>query len=486
MRFPLFNLMKNKPFYLFIIFFILVLFYFYRIADFPFIRVDESWVTQASHSLANEGYFGSPMFKGYYNLEGVTHINPPLYYLCLGGVFKIFGTGVIQGRILSMFFSFLSVFVFFKIIKYQFPDIDYSIRILSGILILSSPIFYIFAKTIRPEALIFLFSLLTYYLIVRAIREKDKVFIFLAGMTSALSMLSNVSGAFIFIYVFILICIENYKYIIFYLTGFSIPSFVYFLWIMQDFSAFYGQVIIFRSSEAVSLTSKFYGMIDFLMSKAKVTLYLLYLIIIMVFSKIINVNKIDKHYLKYYFLPIVSFLILMFLTTHAGPLYFSILIPFVALNFIYLYSKTTNKLCILSVTVLLIIVNFFGLFTYHNLYSSFNYNKYINRLVANIPAGATVLGPTSCYIGLANKPYTYRAFDNPNITKSKTLEKLIPVIQDIGTEYIVVDSTNRTYSGILEEYYNRYAVKFDSFISNDYGSEGNRRNNQIVIYKVLK
>lgn len=470
----------------FVLFF-LVLFYFFRIDNFPLIRGDESWVTQSSYSLATSGFFGSPMFKGFFNIENVTHINPPLYYVVLSGVFKFFGSGVLQGRLMSMFFSFLSIYVFFRIIKYQFSKLDISTVLLSLIVILSSPIFYIFSKTIRPEALIFFLSLTTYYFLIRGISERKKSFIFLSGITSALAMLSNISGAFIFIYACILLVLENYRYLFFYFTGFSLPSFCYFLWIILDFESFYGQVVIYRGGEVASISSKIKGVFLLLLNKSKVTLYLFYLSMIIVFSKILIFKKIDSHYLKYYFLPLVSFLVLAFLSPHTNALYFSTMIPFIALNFVYIYHKTKYKNRILIITFSLLIINFIGLGAYYNKYSSFNYEKYINRLVKNIPEGATILGPTSCYIGLANMPYIYRSFDNPilNVNSKDNLTKVINIIKP---DYIIVDNFNPKYykNALWQKFYLDNAIKYDNFISFDYGSEGDYKNNQILIYKIVK
>ena len=470
----------------FVLFF-LVLFYFFRIDNFPFIRGDESWVTQSSYSLATAGHFGSPMFKGFFNAENVTHTNPPLYYLCLAGVFKVFGVGVLQGRSLSIFFSFLSIFVFIKIIKYQFSKLDISTILLSIIVILSSPIFYIFSKTIRPEALIFFLSLLTYYFLIRGISERKMHFIFLSGITSSLALLANISGTFIFIYAFLLILLENYRYLFFYLTGFSLPSFCYFLWIIQDFRAFYGPVVISRGGEVASVSDKIKGFFIFLLNKSKVALYLVYLSMIIVFSKILILRKIDSHYFKYYLLPIISFLVLMFFFPHYNALYFSLMIPFIALNFVYIYHKTKYKNRVLIITFSLVIINFIGLGAYYYKYSSFNYEKYISRLVKNIPKGATILGPTSCYIGLANMPYIYRSFNNPILTVNSK-DKLIKVINIIKPDYIVVDNYDvmSNKDALWQKFYLDNAIKYDNFISFDYGSEGNYKNNPILIYKIVK
>src|SRR5262245_35510517 len=59
----------------------------------PIVGGDEGWIMSASAKLADEGVFGSDLFKGFYGSEDHYYFNLPLHHLVLAGVFKIAGVG---------------------------------------------------------------------------------------------------------------------------------------------------------------------------------------------------------------------------------------------------------------------------------------------------------------------------------------------------------------------------------------------------------
>src|SRR5918997_785087 len=57
-----------------------------NLANHPAITDDEVWVLSASYKLAEEGVFGSDMFRGFYNADKHYFFNMPLHHFVVAGV----------------------------------------------------------------------------------------------------------------------------------------------------------------------------------------------------------------------------------------------------------------------------------------------------------------------------------------------------------------------------------------------------------------
>src|SRR5262245_10161038 len=86
---------------------------FSRLAVFPPVGEDEPWIAAAPYKLATQGVFGSDLFTGYYGLERHQYEQMPVFPLMQAVMFKLFGVGVLQMRMLPAlcgFFLLLAVF----------------------------------------------------------------------------------------------------------------------------------------------------------------------------------------------------------------------------------------------------------------------------------------------------------------------------------------------------------------------------------------
>jgi len=72
-----------------------------NIGDNPIVGGDEGWIVSASAKLAREGTFGSDLFTGFFGAEDHYYFNLPLHHLVLAAVFKVFGVGLVQARLVS-------------------------------------------------------------------------------------------------------------------------------------------------------------------------------------------------------------------------------------------------------------------------------------------------------------------------------------------------------------------------------------------------
>jgi 4-amino-4-deoxy-L-arabinose transferase-like glycosyltransferase len=80
---------------------------------FPAVGEDEPWIAAAPYKLATEGVYGSDLFAGYYGVERHNYQHMPLYPLLQAAVFKVFGVGVFQMRMLPVLFGFFLILVVF-------------------------------------------------------------------------------------------------------------------------------------------------------------------------------------------------------------------------------------------------------------------------------------------------------------------------------------------------------------------------------------
>ena len=91
--------------------------YLYHFTDIPFFRVDDAWGMEASYRLASIGELGSPMIENGANQTHYFHTHPPVYYILLALVFKIFSFGIIQARLFSIFLAISGLGVFYLVLK---------------------------------------------------------------------------------------------------------------------------------------------------------------------------------------------------------------------------------------------------------------------------------------------------------------------------------------------------------------------------------
>ena len=70
---------------------------------------DEGWVMSSAVKLAEDGVFGSDLFRGFYAAEDHYFFNLPLHHVVLAGAFKVIGVGVGQARLVSAAFGLVAL-----------------------------------------------------------------------------------------------------------------------------------------------------------------------------------------------------------------------------------------------------------------------------------------------------------------------------------------------------------------------------------------
>jgi 4-amino-4-deoxy-L-arabinose transferase-like glycosyltransferase len=224
--------------------------FFFKIENVPFVRLDDGELMQLSETFATRGFLGSQMMDTGHNEHLYYHVHPPLYYLVNGLVFKLGGVGVFQSRIVSLLSALAAVFLTFmlagKMLKLSLSLDNFLIL---TVLFLSTPMFFVLARSNRPEMLT-LFIVLSAILAYFYFREtRSKWLLILSALLSGMAMITQAYASFVFIYLFCLQYFEqrrNWRLLAIFVAVFAFPLIFYALWISRDFPAFVYQTFIAR------------------------------------------------------------------------------------------------------------------------------------------------------------------------------------------------------------------------------------------------
>lgn len=80
-----------------------------NLANHPAPSDDEVWIMSAAHKLATQGVFGTDLFAGFYRSEDIYLFNMPGHHFVLAGVYKVFGTSMLAGRLVSVGYALVTL-----------------------------------------------------------------------------------------------------------------------------------------------------------------------------------------------------------------------------------------------------------------------------------------------------------------------------------------------------------------------------------------
>lgn len=88
-----------------------------NLANHPTLTDDEAWVMSASYKLAQEGVFGTDLFREFYNADRHYYFNMPGHHLVLAAAFKVFGAGVVQARLAGVVYGLATMALTYALAK---------------------------------------------------------------------------------------------------------------------------------------------------------------------------------------------------------------------------------------------------------------------------------------------------------------------------------------------------------------------------------
>ncbi len=186
--------MKKRTLFPFLILFLVVIPLFSRLF---YLRADLPSTYQAGtqncdegpwmHNARNKILFGKWYIK---NDEWNPIFITPLYTFSLYLFFYIFGVGIITARLMSVFFSLISIILFYMTLKNEF---NRKVAIIGTFLLSYNFIYLILSRAAMLDIFSTFFVILTFYFFQKSVKKRR--FLVLAGIVSFLAFLAKASTA---------------------------------------------------------------------------------------------------------------------------------------------------------------------------------------------------------------------------------------------------------------------------------------------------
>jgi 4-amino-4-deoxy-L-arabinose transferase-like glycosyltransferase len=134
--------------------------YSFNLDKFPVISGDENYFLNPAYDLVMFGKMGTSMIYGFYNIANFTYWQPPVFILLMAASFKLFGFGIVQARMVSVFLGFLTVlFIYLLGLKLY----NKKIGLLASFLLVLNPLFFLVSRTARMEIAVACFMVIALY-----------------------------------------------------------------------------------------------------------------------------------------------------------------------------------------------------------------------------------------------------------------------------------------------------------------------------------
>ena len=444
-------IIQNKEIIILLSFFILI--YSFNLDKFPKVWTDEAWFINPAYALATHGILGTTMKAG--GIANYTYWQPPVFFLLLATSFKLFGFGIIQARMVSVFLGFLTVLFTYLLGKRLYNK---KIGLLASLLLISNPLFFYICRQSRMDIAVACFTLIALYYILIALKDSKPVFYFVSSFFAMLALLSHPNGLMGIIAIILIILVYKVdikgfklnlklKEIIFFISGIILPLVPYLYYISLDFPEFKGQIgsnigsstsniltnIISEPTRYITLLTFLNGIEGILLKFMIVTAFILTIwglyyilkekgfnekfLIIILLTHLILFTVVVNMKLNYWYLGIIL------------P-YWMILIVLPFKNKINLLKDRSIKSTFLKVLfVTFLIVNFFGIYYILANSNDYNYLQIEEEVQKYIPEGSVVVGEPAYWIALNGK-YTYYDHYGANVTN----------FREWGVDYLLYDS----------------------------------------------
>ncbi|MFX0196247.1 MAG: ArnT family glycosyltransferase [Candidatus Hodarchaeota archaeon] len=184
---------------------------FFMITRFPKVWMDSSWTTIAPYTLITKGKFANPIVspKG----DGLDEpiLSPALTQkILLACVYTVFGFGLIQSRVPSIFAGFFLIIITYYFAKKYY---DQTIALLAIVLMASDNVFFVTSRTIRPEIFLALFASAAFFLFLHALESKSLTYFALSGIFMGLSLYTH-PNSFLVLLTLLIIFFHQQKFVV--------------------------------------------------------------------------------------------------------------------------------------------------------------------------------------------------------------------------------------------------------------------------------
>lgn len=162
-----------------------------RLGTYPVYETDESYILQVAYEILHRGKLALPMYRflgG--NIENVWHSFTPLYFFSLSGFLKVFGFGVLQGRVFNLIAAVCCLAMVYLVGRRLF---NWRVGFIAAVMIVSDPTVLQRARMIRNDYLAEAFALLAFYLYEVAQERKSARYFVASGLAAGAGIMCHPS-----------------------------------------------------------------------------------------------------------------------------------------------------------------------------------------------------------------------------------------------------------------------------------------------------
>ncbi|KAF5058791.1 Dolichyl-phosphate-mannose-protein mannosyltransferase [anaerobic digester metagenome] len=476
-------LIQNKE--IIILLLIYAVFYSFNLDKFPVINGDENWFINPAYDLAMFGKMGTSMIYGSYNIANFTYWQPPVFILLMATSFKLFGFGVLQARMVSVFLGFLTV-----LFTYQLGLKLYNkkIGLLASLAMISNPLFFMVSRNARMEIAVACFTIIALYCIFLVLKESKLGYYFASAFFAMLALLSHPNGIIAILSVVIIILAEkiklktlkfnlNFNEIIVFISGVILPLIPYALYISLDVAAFKGQFmgniatspsnplsnILVEPTRYINLFSwlSHYNGLGLAFIVLALTVFLTVLGLYYLFRE----RKFSENFLL--IVLMVNIAVFSVLVYHKYFIYLGLTIPYLSIIMaVTLKDKINfkmNKKGVMSVIIIcswimLIMGNCIFLTSFLEKTKDYNYMGIEYEVQKYIPPGSVVVGDHNYWIALHDE---YKYYGRENVNKTSEM------MMDLKAEYLLFDNTWAIEDDHIENFIYQNCTQVGEIPSND-------------------
>ncbi|HKP86557.1 MAG TPA: glycosyltransferase family 39 protein [Blastocatellia bacterium] len=164
------------------------------LATAPVPDTDESYMLQVSYEMINRGKLAQP-FSRYLggNIENTLHSFTPVHFVLQTGFLKLFGWGILEGRVFNITAAALMLVMLYLIGRRLF---GWRVGLAAIVLIVSDVTFLYRSRFLRNDYSAALFCLLAYLLYEEAERRKDWRWFVGSGLAAGAGLMSHTTGLY--------------------------------------------------------------------------------------------------------------------------------------------------------------------------------------------------------------------------------------------------------------------------------------------------
>lgn len=162
-----------------------------RLGDIPVYETDESYTLQVPYEILNRGQLALPMYRylgG--NIENVWHSLTPVFFVVLSGFLKVFGFGVLQGRVFNLITVVLTLCMVYLIGRRLF---DWRAGLIAVVMITSDQTVLERSRLLRNDYAGEALALLAFYLYEVAEQRKSGRYYLASGLAAGAGVMCHTS-----------------------------------------------------------------------------------------------------------------------------------------------------------------------------------------------------------------------------------------------------------------------------------------------------